>query len=42
MKVYHAQTEPLIAHYKKQGIVRDVDGDALVDEVAKRIEEALS
>jgi adenylate kinase len=42
LKVYHAQTEPLIAHYKKQGIVRDVDGHASVDEVSKRIEEALS
>jgi methionine aminopeptidase type I len=26
LKVYHAQTEPLIAHYQEQGIVRDVDG----------------
>lgn len=42
LKVYHAQTEPLIAHYSKQGIVRAVDGLGSVDEVAKRIEEALS
>jgi adenylate kinase len=42
LKVYQAQTEPLIAHYSKQGIVRAVDGNASVDEVAKRIEEALS
>ena len=42
LKVYHAQTEPLIAHYKAQGIVRAVDGDASVEEVGKRIEEALS
>ena len=42
LKVYHAQTEPLIAHYSKQGIVRAVDGQGSVDEVAKRIEEALS
>jgi adenylate kinase len=42
LKVYHAQTEPLIAHYTAQGIVRAVDGDASVDEVSKRIEEALS
>jgi adenylate kinase len=42
LKIYHAQTEPLIAHYSQQGIVRAVDGDASVDEVAKRIEEALS
>jgi adenylate kinase len=42
LKVYQAQTEPLIAHYSKQGIVRLVDGHGSVDEVAKRIEEALS
>ena len=42
LKIYHAQTEPLIQHYSVQGIVREVDGDASVDEVAKRIEEALS
>ena len=42
LKIYHAQTEPLIAHYSAQGIVRAVDGAASVDEVAKRIEEALS
>ena len=42
LKIYHAQTEPLIAHYSEQGIVRAVDGLGSVDEVAKRIEGALS
>ena len=42
LKVYHAQTEPLIAHYAALGIVRAVDGHAPVDEVAKRIAEALT
>jgi adenylate kinase len=42
MKVYSAQTEPLISHYAAQGVARTVDGLASVDEVAKRIEEALS
>jgi adenylate kinase len=42
LKIYHAQTEPLIAHYAAQGIVRPVDAAASVDEVAKRIEGALS
>ena len=42
LKVYHAQTEPLIAHYTAKGIVRAVDGHASVEEVGKRIEEALS
>jgi adenylate kinase len=42
LKIYQAQTQPLIAHYSAKGIVRAVDGAASVDEVAKRIEEALS
>jgi adenylate kinase len=42
LKIYHAQTEPLISHYSEQGIVRAVDGLGTVDEVAKRIERALS
>jgi adenylate kinase len=42
LAVYYAQTEPLIRHYSAQGIVRAVNGDASVDEVAKRIEEALA
>lgn len=40
--VYLEQTEPLIAHYEAQGIVRPVNGAGPVDEVAKRIEEALA
>jgi adenylate kinase len=42
LKVYQRQTEPLIEHYSRQGIVRRIDGDATVDEVAHRIEEALA
>jgi adenylate kinase len=42
LKIYHAQTEPLIAHYSRQGIVRSVDGLGTVDDVTKRIAEALS
>lgn len=42
LSVYFAQTEPLIAHYRAKGIVREVDGDASMEEVGKRIEEALS
>ncbi len=42
LKIYYAQTEPLIAHYSAQGIVRAVDGSASADEVAKRVAEALA
>jgi adenylate kinase len=42
MKVYREQTEPLVAHYRAQGVLVEVDGMGSVDEVAQRIQEALS
>jgi adenylate kinase len=42
MSVYRAQTAPLVNYYRKRGILAEVDGLGSVDEVAKRIEEALS
>jgi len=42
MSVYHAQTAPLVDYYRKQGILAEVDGLGSIEEVAKRIEEALS
>ena len=42
LKIYSAQTEPLAAHYERQGILRAVDGAATMDDVAKRIEGALA
>ncbi len=41
LKAYYAQTEPLIAYYKKQGKLRSVDGMADIAEVQKAIGEAL-
>jgi adenylate kinase len=42
MKVYRAQTEPLIAHYRKQGILRPVEGTGSVDEIFGRIAGTLA
>ncbi len=41
LEIYHAQTEPLIAHYKLQGKVLDIDGVGTVDEVRARVKQAL-
>ncbi|MDF2593944.1 MAG: adenylate kinase [Clostridia bacterium] len=41
LEIYHAQTEPLIAHYKLQGKVLDIDGVGTVDEVRGRVKKAL-
>ena len=42
IQVYQRQTEPLIAHYEAQGVLRRVDGTGGVEEIAKRVEEALA
>ena len=42
MSVYRAQTAPLADYYRKRGILVEVDGLGSIEEVAKRIEEALS
>lgn len=42
MEVYTEETEPLIQVYKERGLVHEVDGMGDVDEVTKRIFDALS
>jgi adenylate kinase len=41
LKAYHAQTEPLIDYYRKQGKLRSVDGMAEIAAVHQAIEGAL-
>jgi adenylate kinase len=41
LKAYHAQTEPLIRYYTRQGKVRAVDGMADIETVSKEIGRAL-
>jgi adenylate kinase len=41
LKAYHAQTEPLIDYYQRQGKVRAVNGMGDIGTVAKEIGEAL-
>lgn len=42
MHVYQAETQPLIEYYRERGLLREVDALGSIEEVAKRIEEALS
>jgi adenylate kinase len=42
MRVYREQTEPLVAHYRRRGIVRELDGLGSMDEVAERIRRAIA
>jgi adenylate kinase len=42
LKAYHAQTEPLIDYYRRQGKVSAVDGMADIGTVAEEIERAVA
>jgi adenylate kinase len=42
LEVYHAQTEPLIAHYDERGLLRRFDGTRNATEVHDRIRAALA
>lgn len=42
MKVYREQTEPLLEHYRGRSVLVEIDADSTIDEVEKRIGEALS
>ena len=39
---YHDKTEPLVAYYEKEGILRRVDGDRPPDEVGEKIRALLA
>ena len=41
MRVYDAQTAPLLDHYRAAGCLREVDGMGSIAEVSERIEKAL-
>jgi adenylate kinase len=41
LRAYRAQTEPLINHYAKTGLLRSVDGMASIDTVTTAIDRAL-
>jgi adenylate kinase len=42
LKAYHAQTEPLIHYYTRQGKVRSVDGMADIETVSREIGRAIA
>jgi len=41
LEVYADETEPLIGHYRKVGILREIDGEGSVEEVGRAALEAL-
>lgn len=41
LKIYHQETEPLLAHFRKQGILDQVNGERSVEEITEDIKERL-
>jgi adenylate kinase len=41
MQVYRESTAPLIAYYRARGVLREIDGEGSVEQVAQRLERAL-
>jgi adenylate kinase len=41
LKVYDDQTAPLIEYYREQGLLREIDGVGSVEEIRRRVIEAL-
>ncbi|MGH7928703.1 MAG: adenylate kinase [Candidatus Binatia bacterium] len=41
LKVYEDQTAPLVDYYRHQGLLRDIDGVGSVEEIQKRVAQAL-
>jgi adenylate kinase len=42
LRVYRVQTEPLVAYFRKQGLLAEVDGMGSVEQVEQRIQEAIA
>ncbi|MCY4030822.1 MAG: adenylate kinase [Hyphomicrobiales bacterium] len=42
IKVYHDETRPLSDYYRERGLLRQIDGSAPIEEVARSIEAALA
>ncbi|MDP9129691.1 MAG: nucleoside monophosphate kinase, partial [Candidatus Binatota bacterium] len=41
LAVYDAQTAPLVDYYRRQGILREIDGVGSIDEIRARVMQAL-
>ena len=41
MSVYKESTAPLIAYYRARGVLREIDGEGSVEQVAQRLDQAL-
>jgi adenylate kinase len=41
LAIYHESTEPLVEYYRARGWLRTVDGTGTIDDIAKRIADAI-
>jgi adenylate kinase len=41
LRIYRESTQPLVEHYQKRGVLKTVDGTGTIDDIAKRIIQAI-
>ena len=41
MRVYRAQTEPMMVYFRRKGLLREIDGMGTIEEVERRIQKEL-
>ena len=41
LNVYHEETKPVMDHYQKQGLVKEIDGVGTIDEIFGRLLDAV-
>lgn len=41
LKVYESQTAPLVSYYRKRGLLREIDGVGVIDQIRARVTGAL-
>jgi adenylate kinase len=42
LKIYHEETEPLVAYYKKKGILLEIDGEQPIEKVTEDIANSMN
>jgi adenylate kinase len=42
LRVYEAQTRPLVDYYRQQGLLRSIDAEGDIEGVSERLEAALA
>lgn len=42
LRIYHQQTDPILDYYQKNGLVVEVDGSGMIDEIQEKLRKVVS